>query len=331
MWPCVRLLFQNRGSGFMAVGTDNGLFELDATRTRSARMKLINAGTAAESFEDPETWRPVPTDYEGAGAPVRPRDVLDAYYTSAEYSMFSSTGVTPWDQVAVNSRAKPHAWELDRVLSSYIPFSARDADLSGFSHNNVLATRLDYHPSLSYYCSGDVNGNVLLWKDSEELVVAQYRCQNPPVSRGGFGSSGSNAYSAPEKISRVRFSPNGGSVLATDSRGAMYMWSAHRPQTPATPIQALDKRCWDAVFLNAGSVVAVGGSSTTTESEGEPLCVACVVRFAVHGLNCAADVVCRRHGGSQHVSERRQRRLTSQGRRCCQRNCQDLRCATHAS
>jgi len=259
---------KNRGRNFMAVGSDSGLFEVDLVSTRATRQRLVAAGGSGDTVEDSDGWRP-PLAGFAADATVHPRDVMDAYYTPGQYSRISAEGVTPWDPVSVNSRHGPHDWELHQVLSSYIPLSARDRDVAGYNHNNVLATRLDYHPSLSFYCSGDVNGNVLLWRDSEEGVVAQYRCSTGAQSRSS-GSGGPNAYSAPDKISRVRFSPGGGTVIATDSRGTLYQWNAHRPQTSVTSLDALDKRGWDAVFLNSSSVVAVGGASSASEADTTP-------------------------------------------------------------
>ena len=135
----------------MTIGTDAGIVELDLIGTRSSRLKAAAAGATFDSVSDDEPWRAPMAGF--SSFTVHPRDTLDAYYTPAQYSVIGATGITPWDPALVNSRARSYDWELDRVLSSYIPVSARTAELHRHSHNNVMVRR----------------SAALLWNRSPEL------------------------------------------------------------------------------------------------------------------------------------------------------------------
>lgn len=187
----------------MAVGTDTGLFELDVIRTRTVRQTFLNSGASVDSIEDPDTWRSQDEDDERFT--VHPRDIVDDYYTAPEYSGISGCGVTPWDQVSVNTRAKPHDWELDRVWSSCVPLSARDTDTNGYNHNNVLVRRVHLSQcrclSLGLRLSPGLvplsfAGNSC-GLSSVTVVLRQWRCEWQRVAveeqrkqRGGTVSSG---------------------------------------------------------------------------------------------------------------------------------------------
>jgi hypothetical protein len=101
---------------------------------------------------------------------------------------------------------------------------------------------VDVHPTLPFYASGDVNGVVLLWKEADANVVAQYRVSPAPGTGTGIGGPrGTAVYSAADRISRVRFSPASTTVLAVDNKGSLHTWHTTRPKDPLPVIQV---RCW---------------------------------------------------------------------------------------
>jgi WD40 repeat protein len=89
------------------------------------------------------------------------------------------------------------------------------------------------HPSLALYCSGDVAGNILLWKPSSASVVAQYRCKNVFPSTAGSlaGKESTSNFASSDRVLRVRFSPSGSTVGVVDGKGWLHTWHTARPRT----------------------------------------------------------------------------------------------------
>jgi hypothetical protein len=61
-------------------------------------------------------------------------------------------------------------------------------------------------------------------------------------------------------VTRVRWSPNGLCLAATDAGGGLWMWGVTVPQQATVALRPLSKRAADVVFLNQYSVLAVVGS-----------------------------------------------------------------------
>ena len=135
----------------------------------------------------------------------------------------------------------------------------------------VQPLSVDFHPSLHLYSSGDVAGNVLLWRTNSTSVVAQYvscstcgltpctfpevvpalmcawwlrvagryRCKNVFPSTAGSlaGKESTTNFACSDRVQRVRFSPGGGTVLAVDGKGWMHTWHTTRPRDSILSMQ----------------------------------------------------------------------------------------------
>eukprot|EP01138_Halocafeteria_seosinensis_P011357 gb/GECG01011600.1/.p1 GENE.gb/GECG01011600.1/~~gb/GECG01011600.1/.p1 ORF type:complete len:3335 (+),score=307.58 gb/GECG01011600.1/:1-10005(+) len=116
---------------------------------------------------------------------------------------------------------------------------------------HATIARLSHHPSLPFYVSGGVSGQVLLWKENQESGVIRYQQKRER----------SDSPENEKLISAVRWSPDSRSVAAGDVHGGLWVWSAESPSCPSYALQAHSQRCEDITFLNEGSIMAVVGSS----------------------------------------------------------------------
>ena len=126
---------------------------------------------------------------------------------------------------------------------------------------DVSVWHLEQHPSLPYYVSGGMAGEVLLWEYSHPRPLATFRAHRKSTTR----------------INRVHFNRTGTKMGACDNDGYLSLWNfgpgaplkpgafstraSSQYQAPYVSMQCHTKSIMDFAFLGEGCVMATVGRS----------------------------------------------------------------------